>query len=115
MPRLRKKHLPHRVIVTPFGGDGPEGDIWGDPIPDLPAYAEQKTTLKVDRRSTSPTAGQEIVSRTTVVLLPEHDYPPRTRVTVFAGTARERTSEVIDSALGMYNTRTPNHVELYLE
>jgi hypothetical protein len=48
-------------------------------------------------------------------LLPEHDYPPRTKVTVFKGTTRERTSEVIDSALGMYDQRTPNHVELYLE
>ncbi|WP_341935339.1 hypothetical protein MRBLWO14_000986 [Microbacterium sp. LWO14-1.2] len=115
MPRLRKKHLPQRVTITPFVGDGPEGDVWGDPITDVPAYAEQKTTLKVDRRSTSPTSGQEITSRATVVLLPDHDYPPRTKVTIFAGTPRERTSEVIDSALGMYNDRTPNHVELYLD
>lgn len=115
MPRLRRKHLPQVVTVTPFLGDGAEGDIWGEPIEGVPAYAEQKTTLKVDRRATSPSTGQEIVSRTTVVLLPEHDYPPRTQVTVFAGTPRERSSEVIDSALGMYDARTPNHVELYLE
>lgn len=115
MPRLRKKHLPHRVTITPFLGDQAEGDAWGTPIPDVPAYAEQKTRLRVDRRTTSPTAGQEITSTTTVVLLPEHDYPPRTRITVWPGTPRERTSEVIDSALGMYNTRTPNHVELYAE
>jgi hypothetical protein len=114
MPRLRKAHLPHRVILTPIL-DGPEGDIEGDPIPDVPAYVEQKTHLRVDRRSTSPTSGQEIKSSTTVVLLPEHDVLPRTKVTVWAGTARERTSEVIDSALGMYDRRTPNHVELHLE
>jgi hypothetical protein len=115
MAQLRARHLPHRVIVQPFEGDTAEGDSWGDPVEDIPAYAEQKTSLKVDRRSTSPTAGQQITSTTTVVLLPQHDYLPRTRVTVFAGTPRERTSEVIDSALGMYNSRTPNHVELYLE
>ncbi|GAA1915296.1 hypothetical protein GCM10009775_04670 [Microbacterium aoyamense] len=115
MPRLRRKHLPHRVTVTPFLGDGAEGDLWGAPIPDVPAYAEQKSRLKVDRRSTSATSGQEITSSTTVVLLPEHDLRPRTKVTVWKGTPRERTSEVIDSALGMYNHRTPNHVELYLE
>lgn len=115
MPRLRSKHLPHRVTLTPFEGDGAEGDIWGEPQTDVPAYAEQKTHLRVDRRSTSPTSGQEITSSTTVVLLPEHDVPPRTKVTVWAGTPRERTSEVIDSALGMYNASTPNHVELYLE
>ena len=115
MPRLRKKHLPHRVILTPFEGDTAEGDAWGTPIRDVPAYAEQKTSLRVDRRSTSPTSGQEITSRTTVVLMPEHDVAPRTKVTVFQGTPRERTSEVVDSALGMYNASTPNHVELYLE
>lgn len=115
MPRLRKKHLPHRVTLTPFVGDGPEGDIWGTPIPDVPAVVEQKTRLKVDRRTTSPTSGQEIKSSTTVVLLPEHDVLPRTRVTVWAGTPRERTSEVIDSAFGMYDQRSPNHVELFIE
>lgn len=115
MPRLRRKHLPHRVTVTPFLGDTAEGDAWGAPIPDVPAYVEQTTSLRVDRRSTSPTSGQEITSTTTVILLPEHDYPPRTKVTVWEGTPRERTSEAIDSALGMYNARTPNHVELYLE
>ena len=115
MARLRKAHLPHRVIITPFVGDGPEGDIWGTPVTDVPAVVEQKTRLKVDRRSTSPSSGQEIRSSTAVVLLPEHDVLPRTKVTVWPGTPRERTSEVIDSALGMYDQRTPNHVELYLE
>ncbi|MFL2001438.1 hypothetical protein [Microbacterium sp. A1-JK] len=115
MPRLRRQHLPQTATVTPFEGDGAEGDVWGAPVAGIPCYAEQKTRLRVDRRSTSPTSGQEITSTATVVLLPEHDYPPRTKVTIFAGTPRERTSEVIDSALGMYNARTPNHVELYLE
>lgn len=113
--RLRKKHLPHRVTLTPFLGDGAEGDLWGTPTPDVPAVVEQKTRLRVDRRSTSPTSGQEITSTTTVVLLPEHDVLPRTKVTVWPGTPRERTSEVIDSALGMYDQRTPNHIELALE
>jgi hypothetical protein len=115
MPRLRKKHLPFRVTLTPYLGSGEEGDQWGTPIPDVPAMVEQKTRLKVDRRSTSKTYGQEIISTTAVVLLPENDVPPKTRVTVFPGQPRERTSEVVDSALGMYNARTPNHVELYAE
>ena len=115
MPRLRRKHLPHRVVITAHLGDGAEGDIWGAPMNDIPAYVEQKTRLRVDRRSTSPTSGQEITSTTTIVLLPEHDVAPRTKVTVWPGTPRERTSEVVDSALGMYDQRTPNHVEIYLE
>lgn len=111
--RLTAKHLPHTVILTPVS-DGPEGDVLGTPVT-APAYVEQKTHLRVDRRATSPTSGQQITSSTTVVLLPEHDSLPRTKVTVWAGTPRERTSEVIDSALGMYNATTPNHVELYVE
>lgn len=114
MPRLRRKHLPHQVMITPLVGEGAEGDIWGSPV-SAPAYVEQKTRLVVDRRSTSRTSGQEVTSSTAVVLLPEHDTLPRSRVTVWPGTPRERTSEVIDSALGMYSARTPNHVELYLE
>jgi hypothetical protein len=115
MPRLRKRHLPFRITLTPYLGSGEEGDLWGTAIPDVPAMVAQKTHLKVDRRSTSKTYGQQIVSTTAVVVLPEHDVPPGTRVTVFPGKARERTSVVIDSALGEYDTRTPNHVELYLE
>lgn len=114
MPRLRRRHLPHKVTLERFLGDTAEGDAWG-PKEVAPAYVEQKSRLRVDRRSTSPTVGQEITSSTTVVLLPEHDCLPRTRVTVWPGTYRERTSELLDSALGMYDQRTPNHVELYLE
>lgn len=114
MPRLRKKHLPHRVTITPYLGDTAEGDEWGTPIPNVPAYVEQRTRLKVDRRAASPTAGQEIVSTTAVVLLPENDVIPRAKVTVWAGTPRERTSEVIDSAYGDYRG-TPSHTELYCE
>lgn len=114
MPRLRKKHLPHKVTIRSFEGDGPEGDIWADPRPDLPAYVEQKSRLRVDRRSDSPTSGQEITSTAFVVLLTEDDTQPRSEVTVWAGTPRERTSAVIDSAYFDYRG-TPSHVELYLE
>lgn len=114
MARLREKHLPHRVTFIPLGEETAEGTIPGTPIPDVPAYVEQKSRLKVDRRAASDTAGQEITSTTMVIVLPEDDVPPRTQVTVWAGTPRERTSEVIDSAYFDYRG-TPNHVELYLE
>lgn len=114
MARLRKKHLPHRVTLQALEGEGPEGDIWADAVPDVPAYVEQKTRLVVDRRSGSPTAGQEVTSTTFVVLLLENDILPRSRVTVWDGTSRARTSEVIDSAYFEYRG-TPSHVELFLE
>jgi hypothetical protein len=100
--------------VQPFDGDGAEGDIWGEERLDRPAYVEQKTRLRVDRRSTSPTSGQEITSTVFVVMLPEDDTAPRSRVTVWEGTPRERTAEVIDSAFFDYRG-APSHVELYLE
>lgn len=114
MARLRPKHLPHRVTITPLATETAEGVTVGDPVENVPAYVEQKSRLRVDRRATSETVGQEITSTTMVIVLPEHDVPPRTKVTVWADTPRERTSEVIDSALFDY-TGTPNHVELYLE
>lgn len=114
MARLRKKHLPHRITLQPLAAETAEGVTHATPVPDVPAYVEQKSQLRVDRRSTSPTFGQEITSRTFVVVLTENGAEPRTQVTVWAGTSRERTSEVIDSAFFDYRG-TPNHVELYLE
>lgn len=114
MARLRAKHLPHRVTIQELEGEGAEGDIWADPRPDRPAYVEQKTRLVVDRRTTSPTFGQEITSTTFVVLLLDDDCQPRTRITVWPRTPRERRSEVINSAYFEYKG-TPSHVELYLE
>lgn len=114
MARLRMKHLPHRVTIQPLEGDGAEGDLWGETRTDRPAYVEQKSRLVVDRRSTSPTFGQQVTSTTFVVLLPEDDAQPRSRVTVWGGTSRTRASEVIDSAFFSF-PGTPSHVELYLE
>lgn len=114
MVRLRKRHLPQRVTIRRLLGEGAEGDIWGDPIIDVPAYVEQSARLVVDRRSSSPTSGQEVTSSTTVVVLPEDDALPRSRVTVWAGTPRERTSEVITSDYAEYRG-TPSHAELHLE
>ncbi len=113
MPRLRAKHLPHTVKIERFQGDTAEGESWAAAVT-VPAYVEQKARLVVDRRSPSPTAGQEITSTTRVFLLPNADCVPRSRVTVWAGTGRARTSEVVGSSFYDY-LGTPNHVELDLE
>jgi hypothetical protein len=115
MGRLRARHLPHRVKIERIAGEGAEGVTYADPVEGVPAYVEQKSRLVIDRRAGSGTIGQEVTATTVVVLLPDQDTAPGSKVTVHAGTWRERTSTVIDSALGMYNARTPNHVELYLE
>jgi hypothetical protein len=112
--RLRAKHLPHRIDITRLTGEGAEGETWATPDVDRPAYVEQKARLVVDRRSTSATAGQEVTASTLVVLLLDDDTLPRSTVTVWKGTPRERTSEVIDSAYFEYKG-TPSHVELFCE
>lgn len=114
MTRLRKKHLPHLVNLTPVAGEGAEGATAGTPVTGVAAYVEEKTRLVIDRRSTSPTAGKEIVSSALVVLLPENDVPPGTQVTIWPGTARERTAAAVTSAKFDYK-RTPNHIELRLD
>lgn len=113
MARLRARHLPHRIDITRLTGEGAEGETWATPALERPAYVEQKSRLVIDRRSTSPTAGQEVTSTAFVVLLAADDVLPRSTVTLFKGTPRERTVEVIDSAFYDY-PRTPSHVELYL-
>ncbi|TFC92043.1 MULTISPECIES: hypothetical protein [Cryobacterium] len=113
MARLRARHLPHRIDITRLTGEGAEGATWAAPDLTRPAYVEQKAKLIVDRRSTSPTAGQEVTSSAFLVILTDDDVLPGSLITVFKGTARERQAEVIDSAFFDY-PRTPSHVELYL-
>lgn len=113
MPRLRKKHLPHRVTITRLTGEGAEGQSWATPEPAVPAYVEQKSKLVVDRRSTSETANKEIIADTFVVLLTSDDTLPGSKITVWEGTPREREAEVVTSALLDYKG-TPSHVEAWL-
>ncbi len=113
MPRLQKRHLPHRVSIRHLIGEGNDGKEFSDWQHDVPAYVEQKSRKIIDRRSTSTTSGTEITTDTFVVLLPENDALPGAEVQVWAGTPRERTSEVAASNKFDYR-RTPSHVEAYL-
>lgn len=114
MTRLRERHLPHRVTVTRLEGEGAEGTVWAAPVGDLPAYVEQKTRLVVDRRSTSQTFAQEVVSTTFIVMLQKDDIAPGTLVTAWAGTPRERTSAAI--AVDYFDYKgTPGHIEVFAE
>lgn len=114
MPRrLRERDLPHRVDLTRLTGEGAEGETWATTL-DRPAYVEQKSKLVVDRRTTSTTAGQEITASTFIVLLSRDDVLPRSTITVFKGTPRERTAEVIDSAW-FDHPKAGGQVELWTE
>lgn len=115
MARLMKRHLPHRIDLRPVLGETAEGVVYGEWETDIPAVVQQKSKLVIDRRTTSETTGKQVTATTQIVILPTHDPAPGTEVKVWKGTPRERTSTVLDSALGHYNARTPNHVELYAE
>ena len=112
MARLRKSHLPHTISIVRLTGEGAEGETWANPVT-APAYVEQKSRLVVDRRSTSPTAGQEVMSSAFVVVLTKDDALPGSLVTVWAGTPRESKTTVITSAYFDYRG-TPSHIELYI-
>jgi hypothetical protein len=115
MPRLRKRHLPHRVAIELLAGEGAESTQYSEPETDVPAYCEDVTSLVVDRRTTSPTFGQEVTSTAMVVLLPGRHLPPGSFVTLWAGTERERRAQVIVTKVRDYNAHTPNHIELRTE
>lgn len=112
MARLRARHLPHRVTITPLEGERAEGEIWGAPREDRPAYVEQKTRLVVDQRAGSETFGQEVEANTFIVLMLEDDTLPRSLIKVAADTIRERESEVIRSDRFEY-PGTPSHIEVW--
>jgi len=114
MARLRTRHLPHCINIERLAGEGAEGVTYDEPDILVPAYIEMKSKLVVDRRSTSDTAGQEVAASTFVVVHLVDDTLPGARVTVWQGTPRERTSEVITSEYFDYKG-TPSHVELWLE
>ena len=115
MPRLRAKHLPHRISYRTPPEVALVGSIPAELRTGRPAYVEDKQKLVVDQRAGSDTRGQEINATTFVVVLPEDDMIPGAEVTVHAGTIRERTSQVVMSSKFDYNRRTPNDTELWLE
>lgn len=111
--KLKSKHLPHRVKIERYKGEGSDGVVT-DVAVEVPAYVEQKSKLIIDRRSASNTYSTEILATTFIVLGTVNDVHPGDYITVWVGTARERRAEVIDSALFDYRG-TPNHVEVWTE
>lgn len=89
---------PHTVIVEPLTGSGGMGDTWGPPVPDVPALAEEGATLVRDP------GGSEVVSSARVHLSWDVVVPPGSKVTLWAGTVKERTATVITTSGGPHPT-----------
>lgn len=99
---------PHTVIVVPLTGSGSLGDIWGDPVPDVPAMVEEGVTLVRNA------AGAEVVSGARVHCSWNVVAPAGSMVTVWSGTPKERTAVVIAIA-GAPHPRLPSWQSLALE
>lgn len=98
---------PHTVIITPLTGSGGMGEIYGPPIPDVPAMVEESAVLV-----RSP-GGAEVVSSARVHCSWDVAGPPGSKVTLWTGTAKERTAVVI-TASGAPHPRLPSWQTLAL-
>lgn len=83
---------PHTVTVEPLTGSGGMGDTWGPLVSDVPAMVEEGAALVRDDNA------QEVVSSARVHCSWDVDAPPGSRVTVWTGTPKERTADVISTA-----------------
>lgn len=81
--------LPHSIIVRPYLGTGPYGDVFGDPVVVRRVFVEDR------RRLVRSTTGEEVISETTVRTRPQVHIPIGSQVTVWPGTPHERTARVI--------------------
>jgi hypothetical protein len=89
---------PHTVTVRPLTGSGGMGAVYGSPVADIPALVVEGAQLV---RSPS---GEEVVSQAQVSVHFDVEAPPGSEVTVWAGTAKERTSTVITASGGPHPT-----------
>jgi hypothetical protein len=89
--RIPTALLPHTITVRAYQGTGPYGDVFGDP-------ATYRAFVEDRRRLVIAATGDEVVSETTVFTGPDVPVPVGSRVTVWAGTAHERSARVITTA-----------------
>lgn len=96
--------LVHTVTIEPYQGDSAYGPQYGAPATARALVEETVRTVRNAR-------GEEVVSSTTVYLLPTQVCPPESRVTTPSG----RTASVITSTLHDGGALpTPDHREVTL-
>lgn len=106
-PRIPSRLLPHTVVVRPFLGAGPYGDVWGEAETVKRALVEDKTQVVRDA------GAREVTSSTTVYLEPR-ELPAGSEVTVWPGTQWEKKRK----ALAVSHFDHPgglSHMVAYLE
>lgn len=101
---------PHTITGEKYEGSGARGDVYGAPAQVTPCVVED--TRRRVRIQTQQTAGEEVLSSTTVYAPPATDLPPGSRVTLPSG----RVARVLAvSTLEAVGWDLPEHVELSLE
>jgi len=80
---------PHTVTVQPLTGSGGMGPVYGPAVEDIPAMVEEGATLVRDA------SAAEVASSARVHCAWDVVAPPGSKVTLWTGTAKERTAEVI--------------------
>lgn len=81
--------LPHSIIVHPYLGTGPYGDVHGDPI------VMHRTFVEDRRRLVRTPTGEDALSETIVRTRSHEHISIGSLVTVWAATPHERTGRVL--------------------
>jgi hypothetical protein len=106
-PRIPARLLPHTVVVKPFLGAGPYGDVWGPEETVNRALVEDR--VQVVRDATA----REVTSSTVVYVEPR-TLPAGSLVTVWPGTQWQKERKALavshfDHPAGL------SHMVVYLE
>lgn len=104
--RLPAIVLESSVSVSRFQGANAIGQTFADPVP-LRAHVEEKTSLRIDQRSASTTAGTEIVTRVLLIAQLDRTLTPGTRITTALGEVS------IVNASHLAHPSAPSHSELW--
>lgn len=98
---------PHTVTIRPLVGSGGMGPVWGATVANVPALVVEGAQLVRDP------GGAEVVSQARVTVHFDVVAPPGSEVTVWTGTAKERTSTVITTD-GAPHSTLPSYLTLAL-
>lgn len=105
--RIPNRLMPHGGLVSYEAKTGHGGDGVRFAAPVTP----ERACVQERRRLVHGTAS-EVVSTATVWLDPQHSPPVGSKVTLWAGTARARVSEVLEAMHHEHGAGLPEHTEL---
>lgn len=102
--------FPRRITVTPRPTRTSDRMVPGVPVPDVPAYFDDRqTTVSDEREGTGP---GEVTATGFVMTYTEGYAAPGSLITTRPGTPHERTDTVVAAAL-FDDPRGPEHAEMW--